>query len=310
MSEPATPTFMKLPTANQDALEGVRIAVIGVCEASPYKPGTSSHAANGPAALRTASAAFAGRLGHFDFDLGATLFPAKEDYRGMVDLGDVATSTMDGPGNRQKIESTVRKVLAAGAVPIVLGGDDSVPIPVLAAYEGNGPLVILQIDAHVDWADVIQENPYGYGSTMRRASEYPWVTGMVQVGIRGLGSGVVQQHDDARAWGSRVVTSYDFHEQGLDAVLRHIPEGSRCFISMDCDGLDPSLMPAVNTPTPGGLTYEDMIRLLRAVAAKAQIAGMALVEFVPERDDPQKLSAMTAARIAAVTKGLIADAQG
>jgi agmatinase len=306
LTGPVSPTFIKLPAADIDALEGVRIAVLGVADASPYKPGVSSHAVKAPAALRAASATFAGRLGHFDFDLGATMFPDKEDRRGMADLGDVATDPWDAPGNRQRIEVAVRKVLDAGAIPIVLGGDDSVPIPVLAAYEGHGPLVILQIDAHVDWADVVQGNAYGYGSPMRRASEYPWVSGMVQVGMRGLGSGVVRQHDDARAWGSHLITSYELHAQGLDAVLRHIPEGARCFISLDCDGLDPAVLPAVNTPTPGGLTYEDMIGLLRGVAAKAHIAGLALVEYVPERDDPQKLSALTAARIAAVTMGLVA----
>ena len=59
-------------------------------------------------------------------------------------------------------------------------------IPIFAAYAGRGPLTIVQVDAHVDWGDVIKGNPYGYGSTMRRAAELPWITGMVQVGIRGL----------------------------------------------------------------------------------------------------------------------------
>jgi len=145
---------------------------------------------------------------------------------------------------------------------------------------------------------------------MRRASEYPWVSGMVQVGIRGLGSGEAWQHDDARAWGSRIVTSYELHAQGLDAALRHLPEKGRCFISIDCDGLDPAILPAVNTPTPGGLTYEDMIGLLKGAAAKTQIVGLALVEYVPERDDPNRLSGRTAARLASVIMGLIAEQRG
>lgn len=277
---------------------------MGASEASPYKSGVSSHAAQAPAALRVASAAFASRLAHFDFDLGATLFPDAKDRRGMVDAGDVRTSSTDAAGNRQRIEAAVRSILEAGAVPVVLGGDDSVPIPVLAAYENHGPLFILQIDAHVDWADVVQGNALGYGSTMRRASEYPWVKGMVQVGIRGLGSGVAGQHDDARAWGSQLITSYQFHAEGLDCVLKHLPENARVFVSLDCDGLDPSVLPAVNAPTPGGLRYEDIITLLREVAAKAEIAGLALVEYVPDRDDAHQLSALTAARIVAVTMGL------
>jgi len=202
----------------------------------------------------------------------------------------------------------VAKILAAGAVPIILGGDDSVPIPVIAAYEGHGPITVLQIDAHVDWADVIRDNPYGYGSTMRRAAECPAVTAMVQVGIRGLGSGESWQHDDARAFGSTLITSYALHERGVSAVLDAIEPGARVFISIDCDGIDPAVLPAVNMPTPGGLTYEDMILILRGVAAKASIAGLAVVEYVPSRDDRHQLSGLVAARIAAVTMGLVIGA--
>ena len=97
------------------------------------------------------------------------------------------------------IEADLQKQVPG--TPVVLGGDDSVPIPVFAAYEGRGPLCIVQVDAHVDWGDVIKGNPFGYGSTMRRAAELPWITGMVQVGIRGLGSGTADQIEDAKAWG-------------------------------------------------------------------------------------------------------------
>ena len=265
-----------------------------------------SHSADAPRVLRQVSHDFAASLGQYDFDLGATMFPAKDDDRGLVDAGDIMTDRADPEGNRARIEAAVRRVLAVGAVPVMLGGDDSVPIPMLRAYDGHGPLVILQIDAHVDWGDVIQKNPVGYGSTMRRAAEMPWVTGMVQVGMRGLGSGGAWQHDDARGWGSRLVSSYALHREGLDAALRHVPPGCRCFLSIDVDGLDPAVLPAVAMPTPGGLTYEDVIGLLRGVAARATIAGLALVEYVPARDDPNRMSGLTAARIAAVTLGLIA----
>ncbi len=304
MAAPRRPTFIGLPSAELDALGQARVVVLGASEASPYVVGERSHSADGPAMLRRASAQFAGSLGQYDFDLDATLFPVKEDRRGCVDAGDVPTNPWDAEGNRARITAAMRRVLEAGAVPILLGGDDSVPIPALAAYAGHGPLTILQVDAHVDWADVIQGNAYGYGSTMRRAAEYPWVTRMVQVGMRGLGSGESWQHDDARGWGSTLVTSYALHEQGPAAVLDAIAPGARVFISIDCDGIDPAVLPAVNMPTPGGLTYEDMIRILRGVAAKATIAGLALVEYVPSRDDRHQLSGLVAARIAAVTLGL------
>ncbi|MDO6413853.1 arginase family protein [Sphingomonas sp. BIUV-7] len=304
-TSPAAKNFVGLPSADLDALAGARVVVLGASEASPYVAGERSHSADGPAMLRKASAQFGASLGQYDFDVDATIFPDKDDKRGCVDAGDVPTSAWESEANRERIRAAVAKILEAGAVPIVLGGDDSVPIPVIAAYEGHGPITILQVDAHVDWADVLKGNPYGYGSTMRRASECPAVTAMVQVGIRGLGSGEAWQHDDARAFGSKLVSSYALHEQGPAAVLDHIEPGARVFLSIDCDGIDPAVLPAVNMPTPGGLTYEDMVRILRGVAAKAEIAGLALVEYVPSRDDRHQLSGLVAARLAAVTMGLV-----
>ena len=299
------PRFCNLPAAAPDALEDAAVVVFGAAEASPYEPGVASHSADAPAAVRRASLQFAGSLGQVDFDVDRTVFPDKDDHRGCVDMGDVPTNPWDAPGNRARIEAATRQVLAAGARPIVLGGDDSVPIPVLAAFVDHGPLTILQIDAHVDWADVLQGNPYGYGSTMRRAADYPWVEAMVQVGVRGLGSGEAWQHDDARAWGSRLITSYRLHEEGPAAVLDAIAPGARVFVSVDCDGIDPAIFPAVNMPTPGGLTYEDVLRLLRGVAGKAELAGLALVEYVPARDDRHQSSGLVAARLGAATMALM-----
>lgn len=298
-------TFCKLPPADLHDLRDVSVVVFGASEASPYKAGAPSHSANAPTAIRQASAGFAGQLRQFDFDLEETLFgPNGETWR-MVDGGDVPTDSKDAVGNRQRITEVTKAILSAGARPIVLGGDDSVPIPWFAGFEGRGPFTVLQVDAHTDWGDVIQGNPLGYGSPMRRASEMPWITGMVQVGARGLGSGDSWQIDDARRWGSNIVTMREWRRDGVEAALTHIPDGAQVLVSVDCDGLDPAVLPAVNMPTPGGLTYGDMMDLLIGVAAKARIAGMALVELVPERDDPYKLSTLTAARLAAVTMGLM-----
>jgi agmatinase len=299
------PTFAKLPGANFDHLSGVTAAVLGAAEASPYKLGTASHSANAPAALRAASAGFAAQLRQLDFDLGRPLLGDDGDTFGMVDCGDVVTDSNDPEGNRTKITGAVRRILDAGAVPVVLGGDDSVPIPVLQAYEGRGPFIILQIDAHADWGDVIQGNPLGYGSPMRRASEMPWITGMIQIGMRGLGSGEAWQTRDAKSWGSQLIESRRFHADGADAALAGITGDRDVIISIDCDGIDPAILPAVNMPTPGGLTYEDMMAILHGAAARTRIAGFILTELVPERDDPYRLSAMTAARIISVALGLI-----
>jgi agmatinase len=298
-------TFCKLPAASLEALSAASIVVFGASEASPYKADKPSHSANAPSALRAASANFAGQLQQFDFDLEKTLFGPEGETRGMVDCGDLFTDRNDAPGNRRRITGATRRILDAGAKPLILGGDDSVPIPWFAGFEGGGPYTVLQVDAHADWADVILDNPVGYGSTMRRASEMPWITGMVQLGTRGLGSGGAWLMEDARRWGSQLVTMRNIRRDGIAAALSLIPNGAQLLVSIDCDGMDPAVLPAVNMPTPGGLTYQDMMELLTGAAAKASIAGLALVEFVPERDDPHCLSALTAARLAAVTMGLM-----
>ncbi len=300
------PTFTGLPIGIIDDLQPGQVCVLGAAEATPYDPAKASHSALAPAAIRAASKLFAGQLKQHDFDLGRTLLTGerKPDWLG-VDIGDVRTRPGDAVGNRDRTASAVERVLAAGAFPLVLGGDDSVPIPVLAGYDGFGPVTVVQIDAHVDWGDVIRGEPNGYGSPMRRASEMPWVTGMLQVGIRGLGSGEAWQHADARAWGDRIVTAREWRTRGAEAVLAERPTGERYVVSIDCDGIDPAVFPAVAMPTPGGLSYQDCLDLLHGLAQRGSIVGLILAEYVPERDDPNRLCALTAGRLCAVALGLM-----
>ncbi len=299
------PTFAALPAADLDTLDRPSIVLFGASEATPYDDGEPSHSADAPTAIRAASQGFARQLSQIDFDLGFTPFPDPADARGVVDLGDVDTRPEDAAGNRERIEATTRAVLAAGGVPIVLGGDDSVPIPFAAGFADHGALTVVQIDAHVDWGDDIGGQTLGYGSPMRRLAEMPHVTGMVQVGVRGLGSGGAWQIEDARGWGSRIVTAYDLIRGGIDAAIDAVPAGGRYLVAIDCDGIDPAVFPAVAMPTPGGLRYEAVVLLLRALAEKGKIAGLVLAEYVPARDDPHRLCAMMAARIVAVTMGLV-----
>ena len=305
MTAPNPPTtFAKMASRSLPDLRGTTVAILGIDEASPYKSGETSHSAGAAAALRTASQAFLGQLNQFDFDIGGTLLATLDDTRGIVDLGDLPTDAADTEGNCARITQAIGAILQAGAVPVVLGGDDSVPIPVLRAYEGHGPLTIVQVDGHTDWGDVIKGNPNGYGSTMRRAAEMPWVTNIVQVGIGGLGSGTADQIVDARGWGSYIFTARDIRRSGIQPAIDAIPEGADCIVTIDCDGLDPSLMPAVGMPTPGGIDYLDLLDLLQGVSKKGRIAGFFLVEFVPNKD-PHGLAALIAARIVLTGIGLI-----
>lgn len=307
MSDPTGhPTFLKLPSAALDALPDTPVVVLGASEATPYDAAVASHSATAPGAIRAASQALAGQVFQHDFDLDRTLLrKGEERVRIGVDAGDVRTDVKDAPGNRARIAAAVARVLAAGAKPVVLGGDDSVPIPVAAGFEGHGPLTVVQLDAHVDWADAVRGETHGYGSPMRRVAAMPWVTGMIQFGIRGLGSGEAWQHDDARAWGDRIVTAREWRRRGAEAVLAERPAGERYLLCIDCDGIDPAVFPAVAMPTPGGPDYNDVIDLFHALAARGEIVGLVLAEYVPDRDDARRSCAGIAARLVTVAMGLM-----
>jgi agmatinase len=290
---PAVPPFMG--ASKSTTAEGYAAAIFGAPHGTPY-PGIDNriHQA-APDAFRLALEEDSLWLDHWDFDLGA---PLLGHGLAICDLGNLKTRSKDGEGNRKLIEETVRNILDAGAVPIMFGGDDSVPIPFIAAYSNQPAIVILQIDAHIDWRDEREGERMGFSSTMRRASEHDHVWRIVQVGARGIGSAREAEVKDALSWGARLVTARDVHHQGVAQVLEHIPEDCDCVISFDCDALDVSQMPAVSYPTPGGLTYTQVTDLIAGVAAKARIAGFCMVEFVAKRD-PAGTAAFTAARIAA-----------
>jgi len=288
-----SPRFLGLPDRLADG-RVPRVVIFGAAHGSTY-PGDDSVGYELAAdAIRAASQADAALVEHWDFDLGGPLFDGKPVC--CIDAGDIPATMHDNAGNRARIEAKTREVLALPAVPILLGGDDSVPIPFFAGFADHGPVWILQIDAHLDWRDEVRGERYGYSNPMRRASQMAHVAGMVQVGIRSVGSARAAEIEAARNYGSRIVTAREVHAQGVEAALRHIPEGARVVVTLDCDGLDPGIMPGVAARTPGGLTYTQVIDLIAGLGRRARIAGLDLVELYPPAD-VDGLSALTASRL-------------
>ncbi len=297
----ATDTFLGLPKAGDLASLRAEIAILGVPTATPYAS-VGPYCAGAPKAIREAIAGYANNLRHFDFDLGGPIFPGSISA---VDAGDLAVSETDFAANRKSIRQAMETMLERSAVPVVIGGEDSVPIPLFEAFHDRGPCTILQIDAHPDWRDEVAGERWGLSSPMRRASEMGHVERIVQVGQRALGSARPSDVEDMKAWGVTLITARAVHEQGIASVIEEVPQGSRVIVSFDCDGLDPSIMPGVIAPAPGGLTFWQAVGILHGVAAKARIEAFAIVEFVPERD-VAGLGALTAARVIVNVLGLLA----
>jgi agmatinase len=272
------------------------VAILGIPHGVAYPdPGLTAGCALAPGAIRARSARMAAFVDHHDFDLDGPMLPPGSDLR-VVDLGDVPGSPEDGGGNQERAQSAIRGVLAAGAVPVVLGGDDSIPIPVLRGYADHGPLWVVQVDAHLDFRHEVHGVREGYSSPMRRAAELPHVAGIVQVGLRGVGSARTGDVADARAAGNLLVTARDLRERGVPWLVEQLPADASVFVAFDCDSLDPSVMPAVSAISPGGIGFDEAGDLLAGVAARCRVAGASFTELVPARDVNER-SALVVVRL-------------
>ncbi|WP_148663281.1 arginase family protein [Bosea vaviloviae] len=275
--------------------------MIGLPGATPYAM-SGAYCAGAPTAIRAASAHHAARRTHYDFDLGA---PLMTPDMVLVDCGDLAFDETDFSSNRARIEAAFATLLARGARPLLLGGDDSVQIPALKAFAARGKITLLQIDAHIDWRNEVEGERFGLSSTMRRASEMAGVGAIVQVGARGIGSARESDVADAVAAGARLVDMRMLRARGLSYAVEQVPEGQPVVVCCDVDGLDPTVIPGVVGRTPGGLGYGDIVELLHGVAARAPIIGFNLVEFAPQHDLGD-LGARTVCRLAMLGAGFLA----
>ena len=287
-------TFAGLPECREISGLPADIAIIGIPHGISYSASVPGHSANAPMAIRKAAERYGKMIDHYDYDLGGPLLD-NSNIR-VYDCGDVPGDPSDPMGNQRRSQEKIRAIIDAGAVPIVLGGDDSVTIPFLRAFQGKGVFTVVQIDAHIDWRHEINGITEGPSSPMRRASEMPWIDKLIQVGMRGVGSARIEDIEAAKDYGAEIITTKSVQDNGIDEILNLVIQGSDCLLTIDCDGLDPSIMPAVNAPVPGGLSYRQIVDLLHGLTKKANVHGFNLVEFVPEKDI-NGLTALTAARI-------------
>lgn len=289
------PTFIGSPRCDDLNSLDADIAVIGVAGGEPYDmEGSKFPTAEALRTIREQSMRFSWSLTHYDYDFGGEIFAGREVN--IVDCGEVAMEPGKYQENIRRTTEVTRRILEQGAVPIVFGGSHEISIPVFRAYEGQEPMYIVQLDAHFDWRDEINGVYDGLSSVMRRASEMDWVSGMAQIGLRGVGSARQQEADAAKAYGSLLIGAQEIHQIGVDEVLSRIPPADRYYITLDMDGLDPTIAPAVGSPAFGGLTYYEATNLLRGVAAKGAVVGFDLPVVRPHLD-VQELTSHLAARL-------------
>ncbi|MEL6377768.1 MAG: arginase family protein, partial [Pseudomonadota bacterium] len=179
-----------------------------------------------------------------------------------------------------------------------IGGDHSINIPCVEAFADdcahNGPIHMVQIDAHLDFVDERHGVTAGHGNPMRRAIEKPYVSGMTQLGIRNVSSTAKEGYDDARARGSDILSVRQVRKLGTDAVLARIPMGARYYVTIDIDAFCPSIASGTGTPSHGGFLYYDVLEILQGLTKRGDVVGIDLVEVAPAYDPTESTQILAA----------------
>jgi agmatinase len=269
-------TFGTLPYTEDPAdLEGVDVAVIGAPtdDLVSDRPG----ARFGPRAIRAASCPWGPHL-EAGIDASAVLC--------MVDFGDAPVLPADPARTHEAIEQTVGVVVAASAIPIVLGGDHSIAYPDMKACAGRyGPLGLVHFDTHTDTGSVVFGVEVSHGTPMYRLVEDGIVDPKryVQIGLRGYWPG-----EPEFAWqrehGITGFFMHDVRDLGIREVVRRTLDAvgaGATFLSVDVDVLDPAFAPGTGTPEPGGMTTVDLLWACRTIAAGVALVGAEVVEVCP-----------------------------
>ena len=287
-------TFGKSPYLDDwDTIEA-DVAILG----APFDFGTQWRAGArfGPRAIREASTLFSfGHAGAYDHEDDATYLDGSVL---MVDIGDADILHTKTEESHRNIEFGVQKILTASALPVVLGGDHSINIPCINAFKGdcekNGPIHVVQIDAHLDFVDERHGVTQGHGNPMRRAIEKPYVSGMTQLGIRNVSSTAKEGYEDARARGSDILSVRQVRRLGTDAVLGRIPEDQRYYVTIDIDAFCPSIASGTGTPSHGGFLYYDVLEILQGLSKRGNVVGVDLVEVAPAYDSSESTQILAA----------------
>ena len=273
------------------------IAFLGMPFGAAYGPRSfTNDQTNAPQAIRSITDRLVRAPGHYDFDIEGPLLQHREDIK-LVDLGDVLPDLMDPGAHYRKAEQVIRKLLSVGALPVILGGDHGITTPILRGYDQLEDITLVHIDAHLDWRDEVNGVREGLSSPIRRASEMKHVGSIFQIGLRAQGSGRPADYQAAIDYGAHLISAYELHEVGVKAILDRIPNNGKYYLSIDADGMDPTVMPAVDGPAPGGLNFVQMREIIKGLVLKGRVVGMDIVEIQPAKDTAAKLTCVTAGRL-------------
>jgi len=285
------PSMFRLPVAaGPQDMSGLDVGIVGV----PLDIGTSNRtgARYGPRQIRSESVL----VRPYGMATGAAPF---ESFQ-VADLGDVALNPYSLAASIKIIEAHYTELLTTGLIPISLGGDHTITLPILRAIGArHGPVGVIHVDAHADMNDTMFGERETHGTVFRRALEEGLIAPdrMVQIGLRATGY-AADDFDWARQQGVRVVPAEECWYQSLAPLMKEVcaqlGEGP-VYLSFAIDGLDPSVAPGTGTPEPAGLTGSQALEIIRGCQGLSLI-GADLVEVSPPYD-PSGNTALLAANL-------------
>ena len=284
-------TFGKYPYNEDWNNINADVAILG----APFDSGSQyrSGARMGPRGIREASTLFSfGHSGAYDFEDDIIYLPSESTK--IVDVGDADIIHTDTKQSHENIKFGVKKILESNCIPVVLGGDHSINIPCINAFEDQEPIHIIQIDAHLDFVDERHGVRYGHGNPMRRASEKDYVSGMTQIGIRNVSSTAREGYLDAKKRGSKIFSVRQLRNTGIDNILKEIPKNKRYYLTIDIDAFDPSIASGTGTPSHGGFYYYEILELIDGIIKQGNVVGLDLVEVAPDYDLTNSTSTLAA----------------
>jgi agmatinase len=284
-------TFARQPLCTDIDHIDADVAVIGI----PYENTMGYTGARlGPRGIREGSSG-----GYNEVVRGSWRLEQRDVYFGqpwrLVDCNDVPIAGSDVEPSFSYVRNWVTRAARSKALLVFLGGDHAITIPVVEAMSSRGPFGIVHIDAHLDWAGA-EGREYGHESPLRRCSEMKHVLGMAQLGIRYSTFSAKEDYLDAERYGSVILTPRQLRQLGTGGVLAKIPKFDRYYVTIDIDGMDPSIAPGTGSTSDGGLLYDETRDLLEGIAGLGEIVGFDLVEVAPPLD-PTHITGRLAARM-------------
>ncbi len=296
------PSFLRAPIQSDLRSLDADIAVLGAPtdEGSPFMPGSRF----GPRALREHSLRFVtAEAGYYDPQLARRFLQPEMNGR-IVDVGDADILPTNVSGTFENITAMTRALLAREALPVVLGGDHAITFPVVRAF--SGALHVVHFDAHLDYMPFVHGIEFSNSTAFRHIARMPHVKSITQVGIRSLRN-TERMHTDSLKDGNRVVTMGEFRRLGPSSVVAALPSDARCYVSLDIDVLDLSLVPGCVSAEPDGMSYAELRDTLAAIGERTEVVGFDLVEVNPQLDVATGVTSYLAAHIAVEFLGRICD---